>query len=390
MIPKKYCILIHYHEISLKGDNRRWFEKIFINNIRKQIKSLPYTSIDINAARVLIFGIDKNQWDAYSKILKKVIGLVSATLVQQVKADIDYINKIASKLIDGEEYNTFRVSTKRQYKNFPLTSQEINERTGSYLQQLYKKDVKLKGADLNVYIELVKGKAYIGIHRVRGFGGLPVGTGEKAVSLLSSGIDSPVASFEMVKRGVDLSYVHFHSAPATNRQSIKNVQKLLKILSKYQIQCNLYNIPLLPIQEKIMQKGPNRLWIILFRRAMMQIAELVAEKINAIALITGENVGQVASQTLSNMRAISDVVSRPVIRPLAGMNKEEIINRAKLIGTYQTSIEPYQDCCSFFIPTHPETKANHNVVKEIEKKIDVVKLYEDTLNNAELITIGEK
>ena len=227
----------------------------------------------------------------------------------------------------------------------------------------------------------MKGKAYIGVDKISGVGGLPVGSGEKAVSLISSGIDSPVSSFEMIKRGIDLSYVHFHSAPATSRQSIKNVERILEVMAGYQIKCNLYNIPLLAIQEKIMETANNKLWVILFRRAMMYLAEKIAEKINAPALVTGESVGQVASQTLSNIRAISDVVSRPVLRPLSGLNKEEIVNRARHIGTYEISIEPYEDCCSFFVPLHPETKANLIDVQKTEAKIGLQPLYDIALQN---------
>ena len=380
---EKYCILIHYHEISLKGDNRRWFEKILIRNVRSQIKPLPFRNIEINAARVFIFGINHSRWDEYAITLKKVMGLMSAHLVQRVDAEMDLINQKAAQLISGKNFESFRVSSKRQYKNFPLTSQEVNEQVGSYLQPICQKPVKLKGADLDIVIELVKGKAYIGVDKISGVGGLPVGSGEKAVSLISSGIDSPVSSFEMIKRGIDLSYVHFHSTPATSRQSIKNVERILEVMAGYQIKCNLYNIPLLAIQEKIMETATSKLWVILFRRAMMYLAEKIAEKINAPALVTGESVGQVASQTLSNIRAISDVVSRPVLRPLSGLNKEEIVNRARDIGTYEISIEPYEDCCSFFVPLHPETKANLIDVQKTEAKIGLQHLYDIALQNTE-------
>ena len=384
------CILIHYHEISLKGDNRTWFEKIFKRNVRTQVKPLPFTSVETNAARVFIFGVDANRWNEYATTLKKVMGLMNAHLMHRVEPKMDTIKATAAELISHKEFETFRVSTKRQYKNFPFTSQEVNQEIGAHLQPLCNKRVKLKGADLDVVIELVKGKAYIGVDKIRGYGGLPVGTGERAISLLSSGIDSPVSSFEMIKRGVNLSYVHFHSAPATSRQSIKNVERLLQVIAGYQIRCDLYNIPLLAIQEKIMETAPSKFWVILFRRAMMRIAEQIAEQIDAAALITGENVGQVASQTLSNMRATADAVERPILRPLSGMNKEDIINRAREIGTYEISIEPYEDCCSFFVPIHPETRANLDEVKEIEAGIDMSGLYETAMENLEKITIEAK
>jgi thiamine biosynthesis protein ThiI len=341
-------------------------------------------------ARVFIFGVDASRWNEYANQLKKVMGLMNAHLMYRVEPEIDAMKATAAELISHKEFETFRVSTKRQYKNFPFTSQEVNQEIGAHLQPICNKRVKLKGADVEVVIELVKGKAYIGVDKIRGYGGLPVGTGERAVSLISSGIDSPVSSFEMIKRGVSLTYVHFHSAPATSRQSIKNVKRLLVVIAGYQINCELYNIPLLAIQEKIMETAPSKFWVILFRRAMMRMAEQIAEQIDAVALITGENVGQVASQTLSNMRATADAVERPILRPLAGMNKEDIINRAREIGTYEISIEPYEDCCSFFVPIHPETRANLEEVRAIEASIDMTGLYETAMENLEKLTIEGK
>jgi thiamine biosynthesis protein ThiI len=378
-----YCILIHYHEISIKGDNRQWFEKIFARNVRKHIKDLPSTSVEVFAARVLIYGVDETRWDAYSDRLRQVMGLMNAHLVVRAPAELETIKSISAELIQHRTFENFRVSSRRQYKSFPLTSHQINMEVGAHLQPLCDKPVKLKGADLDVKIELVKGTAFIGVDKMRGFGGLPVGSGEKAISLISSGIDSPVSSFEMIKRGVSLSYVHFHSAPATNLQSIRNVKEILGVLAQYQLRCELYNIPLLDIQQTIMNNAPNKLWVILFRRAMVRLATDVANSIHAPALITGENVGQVASQTLSNIRATADATDLPILRPLAGMNKEDIVNRAKEISTYEISIEPYQDCCSFFVPIHPETKADLQTVQRIESNIDFGTQFEDAISHME-------
>ena len=378
-----YCILIHYHEISIKGDNRQWFEKIFARNVRKHIKGLPSTSVEVFAARVFIYGVNEVKWQEYADRLKHVMGLMNAHLVVRAPAELDVIKSISEELISNKSFDTFRVSARRQYKSFPLTSHQINMEVGAYLQPLCNKPVKLKGADLDVKIELVKGTAYIGVNRMRGFGGLPVGSGEKAICLISSGIDSPVSSFEMIKRGVNLSYVHFHSAPATNLQSIRNVKEILGVLAQYQLRCELYNVPLLDIQQTIMNNAPNKLWVILFRRAMVRLATDVANTINAPALITGENVGQVASQTLSNIRATGDATDLPILRPLAGMNKEDIVNRAKEIDTYEISIEPYQDCCSFFVPIHPETKADLQSVQKIESNIDFGTQFKDAITNME-------
>ena len=381
------CILIHYHEIALKGKNRIWFERRLIKNIKHQLTGIPWRKVRLAAARIFCFGIDGSLWNEYAQRLRKVMGIKHAILMTQVKNDIDKIQSVAAIQLKGIEFVSFRVSARRQYKEYALTSQEVNEQVGQHLQSIYLKPVKLKNADVDVAIELVKGMAYIGHKRVHGYGGLPLGTSEKAVSMISSGIDSPVSSFQMLKRGVDLTYVHFHSTPATSRQSIQNVEEILTVLAGYQISCRIYMVPLLKIQQKIMAEAPNKLWVILFRRAMIRLACMIAEQIDAPALISGESVGQVASQTLSNIRATADAGDRPILRPLAGLNKEEIVRKAEAIGTYEISIEPYDDCCSFFVPIHPETKADLETVRKTEDNIEFEDMFTKALNDATISTI---
>lgn len=377
----QFCILIHYHEISLKGKNRSWFEKALIRNIKKQLISLPVSKVYLSAARIFCSGIEVAEWEQYKNRLKRIIGIKNATLMHQVECTIDSIQNSAEAILSNVSFDTFRISTKRQYKDFFLSSQKVNEEVGRHVQSIYDKSVKLKNADIDIIIELVKGLAYIGHQRIQGYGGLPMGTSEHAISMISSGIDSPVASFAMIRRGVNLSYVHFHSSPATSRQSVKNVEEILKVLAQYQIQCQLYLVPLLEIQQKIMAEAPNKLWVILFRRAMIHISSKIASSINAPALISGESVGQVASQTLSNIQATSDISDRPILRPLCGMNKEDIITIAQEIGTYDISIEPYEDCCSFFIPMHPETKASLDRVIKVESAIDFGDMFDRAIEN---------
>jgi len=376
------CILVHYHEIGLKGDNRSWFENLLIKNIKIQLKSLPYKKVSLVAARILIKGIDSSKYDQYHQHIKNVMGIKHAYLMSIVELSEDAINCVVKQQIENIDFNTFRISTKRQDKNFHLTSQNINELVGQYVVQNFSKTVNLDNPDLNMIIEIVNGKAYIGYKKFTGYGGLPIGSGEKALSLISSGIDSPVASFLMAKRGVEIDYIHFNSVPSTSMQSINNVKKILLQLSKYQITCNLYNIPLLEVQQLIMENSPDKYWVILFRKAMYKISNLLANSININALITGENVGQVASQTISNIRAASENINIPVFRPLSGMNKEEIIKIAIDIGTYNISIEPYEDCCSFFVPMHPSTSANIDIIKSIESKIKLDDLYHKLIDGA--------
>ena len=368
-----YCILIHYDEIATKLGNRNWFEKQLIQNIKKQIADLKHSKVQRFAGRVFVNHIDYKNKDQYIKKIKNVMGISSIHVMLNISASIDLIKQRSIDILDNHQhdFSSFKVLTKRQNKSFKMTSQEINSEVGDIIRRTFSKNVKLKNPELEFRIEIVDDFALIGFEKNKGYGGLPVGTGERALSLISSGIDSPVASFKMLKRGVQLSYIHFHSSPATGQESIDNVKKIIDRLSDFQSSKKLFLIPFLDVQKAIMGSTPNKYWIILFRRAMMRVSSIIAKKINAKALITGENVGQVASQTLSNIYAISDASDMPILRPLIGYNKKDIINLAIDIETYEISIMPYDDCCSFFVPKHPETKANIDIIKDCEKDIDI-------------------
>jgi len=378
-----YTILIHYSEIALKKNNRKFFEKIFINNIKVHIKNLSYKKIYLKAARIFISDINHNEWDHFKKILKNVMGLKNATLMIESETTIENIKSISEKLVSKVNFETYRITTKRHDKSLSFDSRDINIKIGQHIQDLTKKSVSLKFPDINIRIELLQHKSYIGFDQIKGYSGLPANCQEKALSLISSGIDSPVASFEMIKRGVSVDYIHFHSYPATSMASIDNVKKLLNVLSNYQLKSNLFLVPLLEIQQSIMAQIPDKYWVIFFRRYMVKIANEVSKRSNAIALITGDSIGQVASQTLSNIRAISNISELPILRPLSGCNKEDIVNKAKAINTYDISVEPYQDCCSFFVPPHPETKARMTQVDILEKKLNLEDVYNKTLDNIE-------
>ena len=368
-----YCLLIHYDEIATKLGNRNWFEKKLTKNIRNQIDGLEYSKVQRFAGRVFVNDIDYLQKDVYINRIKKVMGVSSAHIMLSIPASIDLIMKKSIDILESNKnnFNTFKVLTKRQNKSFNKKSQEVNHEVGDLIRSTFNKQVKLKDPDLEFRIEIVDDMAFLGFQQVKGYGGLPVGTEENALSLISSGIDSPVASFKMLKRGIQLSYIHFHSYPATGRESIDNVEKIIEKLSHFQSCKQLFLVPFLDVQKTIMNKAPNKYWVLLFRRAMVKLSCLIAKKINAKALITGENVGQVASQTLSNINVISDASDMPILRPLIGYNKNEIVNLATDIGTYDISILPYEDCCGFFVPKHPETKARLDLVRKCERGIKI-------------------
>jgi len=380
----QYCILIHYHELGLKKKNRTWFEKIFQKNINTHLKSLPFQNINTYASRVFVFGIDYEKWNDYKKILKNIMGLKNAILMYKIDADLIQIENVAKMLIQDKTFDSFRISARRQDKQFEYTSKEMDRLIGAKVQEACKKNVSLNQPDVNIMIEIVRGQAFIGTEKITGYGGLPNNTGETAISLLSSGIDSPVASFQILKRGVNLVYAHFHSAPATNKQSINNCKSIINRLSQFQPNTILYIYPLLEIQKLIMDKAPDKLWVIMFRRAMIKLSCMLAEELNAKALITGENIGQVSSQTLSNIHTISSMSNFPIIRPLAGHNKEEIINLAKMINTYEDSIAPHQDCCAFFTPIHPELKGHVKKIEYIESTLEADSLYKEIIDKREV------
>lgn len=378
-------IIIHLHELTLKGKNRSWFENILINNLKKHLYKLPYQAIKIVSGRILVTSISRELWEEYRDILKCVIGIRNFILTKRVSLEIKDIKEealLACQSLDIK--GSFRISARRQNKNFKYNTSQINIIVGEFVQKNTGLSVNLGAPDINIIIEIVNNDVFIGVHKINAYGGLPVGTSETALSLISSGIDSPVASFNMIKRGIKLDYIHFHSAPTTSKQSVYNVISILKVLSQYQLDSKLYLFPLLDIQNKIMDEVDSKYWIILFRRAMITIASKVAIKNNYKVLISGENIGQVASQTLSNIVAVQNASDLPIIRPLAGYNKEDIVNQAQDIGTYDISIEPYEDCCSYFVPPNPETKAHLIRIQNIENKIDLNNLINSNLTKIEM------
>jgi len=387
MSKKNYSILIHYSEIALKLNNRPYFERIFIKNIKTHIADLKYSKIKLLQARVFIHDVKPRDWDCYKSKLSKVMGMQNATLMIEVNTNLDLIKDAAAQIIDKIEFKNFRITAKRQFKQFKYNSNDISVIVGEHVQNISNKPVNLNFPDMNIIIEILKDKTYVGVDKIVGFSGMPARCQEQALCLLSSGIDSPVASFEMIKRGIKLDFIHFHSYPAINKQSINNVKKIMEVLLQYQLKSILYLVPILDIQQKIMEIIPDKFWVIFFRRAMLKIANLFASKNKQVAIITGDSVGQVASQTLSNIRATSEISTLPVLRPLSGMNKNEIINKAKKIGTYDISIKPYQDCCSYFVPIHPETKANLNEVLNLDTKLDLEHEYNEALNNIDKFSI---
>ncbi len=392
MMKFKY-VIIHYAEIALKGDNRRFFENALRRNIEKALKkeSIKFLMKKISGRFVIELDEEANEgektYEKISEILKNVIGIAYFSYAIKCPCEIDAIKDAAVSLLSEKNFNTFRVSAVRADKKFPWTSQQINEITGEHIIANLKKKVSLKNFDVEVVIEITAQDVFLYTEKFSCIGGLPVGVSGKVISLISGGIDSPVSSFYAMKRGCEVVFVHFHSFPYTGIESIEKIKKIVKILNKFQFRSKIYLVPFADLQSEIFVNTAGnfeKFRVVLYRRFMLRIAEKICEKENGQAIITGDAIGQVASQTLENIKTINDVCGIPVLRPLIGFDKEEIINKAKDIGTYEISILPHCDVCTRFMPKHPATKTKIEIVKEIEKNLDVEKLVGDAIKNAKI------
>ncbi|MBI5152329.1 tRNA 4-thiouridine(8) synthase ThiI [Candidatus Peregrinibacteria bacterium] len=395
-------IFVRYAELALKLGNRAVFEQKLEKNIKAAMAGLRFKT-SRHYGHMMLEVSEKDSEGVAGK-LANIPGISNFSIVSEILkfkypksptekwaiAKLTEIAKImALEIISPGEKKywpkTFCVRSKRIQKSFPMDSPKIEAKLGEMiLRGIPKLKVKLKNPEITCHADLVDNKAYIYFDKIAGLGGLPVGTSGKIVSLISSGIDSPVASFRMTLRGAQVVFVHFHSYPHTNKASQDNVREIVKLLTQYQLESRLYFVPFLEIQKAVMTNAEPELRVVLYRRFMMKIAEEIAVHEGAGALVTGENLGQVASQTLDNIAVINEAVAMPILRPLIGHSKQEIIDEARKIGTYEISIRPYADCCSLFVPKHPTTRADLAVIKKVEKKAVFKKLIKEAIKKAEI------
>lgn len=393
-INKNNIILIRCGEIALKGLNRNLFEGKLINNIKKALFGIGDFKIWKSQSRFYIelIKLDYNI-DAIIEKLKKVFGIVSLSLVERAEPSYDSIRKIccetAQEIVLRNNFNTFKVESRRGDKTFPLTSVELSAEIGAdILNCVPELKVDVHKPDFTIYIE-VREEAYIYSEITPACGGMPTGTSGRGLLLLSGGIDSPVAGWMLAKRGMALDAVHFFSYPYTGLRSKEKVIELANILSEYVGELNLHIIPFTNIQEAIRDKCPEDHMTIITRRLMMELAEKLAISKNIDAIITGESLGQVASQTIQGLTVTDAAVSMPVFRPLIGMDKNEVIGIAKKIGTFETSILPYEDCCTIFNSKHPCTKPRLEKVIHFEDNLDKSWLIENALASVETMKIRQ-
>jgi thiamine biosynthesis protein ThiI len=375
-------VIVHYQEIALKGKNRPWFVARLVRNVRQALSDMDVREVRALMGRIeVVLGPDA-AWEAIKGRLGRVFGIGNFARAGRTALDIEAIAEAILRDLDPGDPGSFRVSARRADKRFPLTSPQIEREVGGRIKQARGWRVDLGAPGLTVHVEALTSEAFYSFGRERGPGGLPVGASGRVVCLLSGGIDSPVAAWRMMRRGCRVLFVHFHSYPILSRASQEKARELARLLTEFQFRSRLFLIPFGEIQQRVVLAVPPPLRVVIYRRLMMRIAEAIARQHRGQALVTGEVVGQVASQTLENLNVINSVVSMPVLRPLIGMDKEEITAEAQRLGTYPISIIPDQDCCTLFTPRHPATKARPVDVSNAEGALPFDEMVGDAVRAA--------
>lgn len=391
----KKVILVRYGEIALKGLNRPVFEDKLIKNIRRALNGMGKIAVIKSQSRIYVEPeTEEYEFEEALEKLTKVFGIVSVSPVWKIDSDFEVIKEhaliLVKELLKRKDYSTFKVETKRGNKKFPMESPEISRELGAHiLASIPALNVDVNKPEFTLYVE-VRESTYIYSEIIPSNGGMPVGSNGKATLLLSGGIDSPVAGWMIAKRGVEVEAVHFYSYPYTSERAKEKVIDLAKILASYCGRVNLHVVPFTDIQLEINDKCPEEQLTIIMRRVMMIIAEKIAEKTGSLALITGESVGQVASQTLQSLAVTNAAVKMPVLRPLIGMDKNEVIEIARKINTFETSILPYEDCCTVFVAKHPNTKPKMDKILESEEALELEELIVSAIENTELICLENR
>lgn len=382
---------VSFGELFLKGKNRNKFFKAAIDNIKRNIEKIGYDNMYLESSKLYIEA-DKKDFKALIKEIKKVFGIIYISEIKRCDKDIKSIENALKEILDNMDIKnkSFKVITNRVDKSFNIKSPDLSQMMGAYVLKNYAQKNNLKvdvhNPDFKVFIDIKK-YAYVYANRHEGIGGLPLGSSGNGLLLLSGGIDSPVAGFMMAKRGMRINCLHFHSYPFTSKRALQKAIDLGKILSQYTGKMRIYSVNMAEIYKSINKNCHRNQTTILSRRFMMRIAEKISEKNNYHALITGESLGQVASQTVESMTVIEDATKLPIFKPLIALDKTEIIDRALFIGSYEKSIEPFDDCCSIFAPSNPITKPKLKYIKESESKLDIEELENKAIENMEIFDI---
>ena len=390
----KTHVIVKTHELALKGKNRPWFMRRLADNLRLATRGAGVGRVWQGQMIIGLSLDDESRWPEVRERVRHCFGVAKFFLAYEYPQDLAAIRQaLREKLAAyspnpaaqdgngaGYAFRSFRIVTNRADKRFPLTSPEVNREMGRFVEELTGARVDLSSPELSIYLDIQSRGILLYFHETPAYGGLPVGASGRVAVMLSGGIDSPVAAWHMMKRGCPALYIHFHSYPLVDRSSMEKAAELAQLLGRHQRQSELYLAPLSEIQKRVIVETPPSYRVLLYRRFMLRIAETLARRAGAKAVVTGESCGQVSSQTLDNIAVVDQAAGMPVLRPLIGLNKEEIVAMARNIGTFPISIQPDQDCCSLFVPKHPETRARLPVVQRLEAALPVAEMVAECLD----------
>jgi thiamine biosynthesis protein ThiI len=383
-------VVVHYHEIALKGKNRPMFVRRLAENLRAATGGLGVQEVRRLTGRLVLILTPDAAVEEIRRRVSHIPGIANFALAYRTPLQLEGLQRAVVQALTGRSFRSFRVQTKRAYKAFAMTSPEINRAVGHHIQAQTGAAVDLEAPELTVSLEILPHEAFFSFEREPGPGGLPVGVSGSVICLLSGGIDSPVAAYRLLKRGCEVMFLHFHSYPILSRVSQEKVRDLVTLLTAYQYVSRLILIPFARIQQEIVAEIPAPYRVVLYRRFMMRIAQTLADFVGAKALVTGESLGQVASQTLENLTAIEEVSTLPILRPLIGMDKQEIVTQALALGTYDISIIPDQDCCTLFVPHHPVVRAERRALADLEAKLDIPRLIQQGIGGAQVLDFRQE
>jgi tRNA uracil 4-sulfurtransferase len=366
--------LVHYHELGLKRGNRPLFLRHLARNLRRATSDRGSLTLRQVSGRVLLDLENHPDPAAVRERVQRVFGVSSVALAYRVASTVEAMKSIIAWLVEGQTFASFRITARRAFKTYPMTSVELNRELGAFVLERVASRVDLRHPEVEIHVEVMPAETFVYVDPVPGPGGLPVGASGTVAALLSGGIDSPVAAWRMMKRGCRVLFVHFHSVPYLPPTSQAKARALVGLLTQWQYDSTLILVPFAEIQREVVLTVPPPARVVVYRRLMVRIAEALAKKHGAVALTTGESLGQVASQTLSNIARIDEAAGMPILRPLIGMDKLEITDQARRLGTFEISIEPDADCCTLFVPKHPATRMSEHEVSAVESRLDIARL----------------
>ena len=375
----KTHVIVKTHELALKGKNRPWFMRRLTENLRRATADAGVSKVWQGQLMIGLTLEDEGSWPGVRDRVRECFGVAKFFLAHEFPQDLGLIREALRERLPELDFRSFRMVTNRADKRFPLTSPQVNEELGRFVEEISGARVDLTNPDLSIYLDIQTRGILVYFDETPAHGGLPVGTSGRVAVMLSGGIDSPVAAWHMMKRGCPASYVHFHSYPLVDRSSIEKATELAQVLCRHQSRSEVFFAPLSEIQKRVIVETPPSYRVLLYRRFMLRIAQDLAKQAGAKAIVTGESCGQVSSQTLDNIAVVDKLAEMPVLRPLIGMNKEEIVGMAREIGIFPISIQPDQDCCSLFVPKHPETRAKLSVIERLEEGLPVEEMVAESL-----------